>query len=108
MSHEKDQISKFYNDYIIINFNDPDEVKSKDKVLKKQEYKVRKGEALEKAMSNFVKQKTFSRSKKLNVTLTNSGISTENGLTENNVAFGLRVEDKELSLNNQFSSPLKS
>ena len=47
-----------------------------------------------------IKQKTFSRSKKLNVTLTNSGISTENGLTENNVAFGLRVEDKELSLNN--------
>ena len=36
MSNEKDQISKFYNDYVIINFNDPDELKSKDKVLKKQ------------------------------------------------------------------------
>ena len=36
MSIEKDKISKFYNDYVIINFSDPDEVKSKDKVLKKQ------------------------------------------------------------------------
>lgn len=36
MSIEKDKISKFYNDYVIINFSDSDEVKSKDKVLKKQ------------------------------------------------------------------------
>ena len=36
MNIEKDKISKFYNDYVIINFNDPDEVKSKNKVLKKQ------------------------------------------------------------------------
>ena len=33
----------------------------RDKYLKKQEYKVRKGEALEKAMSNFVKEKRFSK-----------------------------------------------
>ena len=46
-----------------------------------------------------IKQKTFSRSKKVNVTLTNSGISTANGLTENTTAFGLRVEDKVISLN---------
>ena len=36
MSIEKNKISDFYNNYIIINFNDPDELKSKDKVLKKQ------------------------------------------------------------------------
>ena len=36
MSIEKNKISDFYNDYIIINFNDPDELKSKNKVLKKQ------------------------------------------------------------------------
>ena len=46
-----------------------------------------------------IKQKSFDRSKKINVTLTNSGISTENGLTENTQAFGLRVEDKVISLN---------
>ena len=47
-----------------------------------------------------VKQKSFDRSKKVNVTLTNSGISTANGLTQNTTAFGLRVEDKIISLNN--------
>ena len=36
MSIEKNKIRDFYNDYIIINFNDPEELKSKDKVLKKQ------------------------------------------------------------------------
>ena len=36
MSIEKNKISDFYNDYIIINFNDPDELKSKNKVLKRQ------------------------------------------------------------------------
>ncbi len=36
--------------------------KNRDEILKKQENKVRKGEALEKAMGNFVKQKTFSKS----------------------------------------------
>ena len=36
MSNEKDQISKFYNNYVIINFNDPDDLKSKMKVLKNQ------------------------------------------------------------------------
>ena len=46
-----------------------------------------------------VKQKTFERSKRINVNLTNSGISTTNGLTQNNNAFGLRVEDKVISLN---------
>ena len=46
-----------------------------------------------------VKQKTFERSKRINVSLTNSGISTTNGLTQNNNAFGLRVEDKVISLN---------
>ena len=46
-----------------------------------------------------IKQKSFDRSKKINVTLTNSGISTANGLTENTTAFGLRVEDKVISLN---------
>ena len=46
-----------------------------------------------------IKQKSFDRSKKINVTLTNSGISTSNGLTENTTAFGLRVEDKVISLN---------
>ena len=46
-----------------------------------------------------IKQKSFDRSKKINVTLTNSGISTANGLTENTAAFGLRVEDKVISLN---------
>ena len=46
-----------------------------------------------------VKQKTFERSKRINVSLTNSGISTANGLTQNNNAFGLRVEDKTISLN---------
>mgnify|MGYP001294146206 CR=1 FL=1 len=46
-----------------------------------------------------VKQKSFDRSKRINVTLTNSGISTANGLTQNTTAFGLRVEDKVISLN---------
>ena len=46
-----------------------------------------------------VKQKTFERSKRINVSLTNSGISTTNGLTQNTTAFGLRVEDKVISLN---------
>ena len=46
-----------------------------------------------------VKQKTFERSKRINVNLTNSGISTTNGLTQNTTAFGLRVEDKVISLN---------
>ena len=46
-----------------------------------------------------VKQKTFERSKRINVSLTNSGISTANGLTQNTAAFGLRVEDKVISLN---------
>ena len=46
-----------------------------------------------------IKQKSFDRSKKINVTLTNSGISTANGLTQNTTAFGLRVEDKVISLN---------
>ena len=36
MSDEKNNISKFYNNYVIINFDDPSELKSKDKVLKKQ------------------------------------------------------------------------
>jgi hypothetical protein len=35
--------------------------KNRDEILKKQEFKVRKGEVLEKAMSNFVKQKGFSK-----------------------------------------------
>ena len=47
-----------------------------------------------------IKQKTFERSKRINVRLTNSGISTANGLTQNTTAFGLRVEDKVISLNN--------
>ena len=46
-----------------------------------------------------VKQKTFERSKRINVNFTNSGISTANGLTQNTAAFGLRVEDKVISLN---------
>ena len=37
--------------------------KDRDPYLKKQEFKVRKGEVLEKAMSNFVKSKQFSKSK---------------------------------------------
>ena len=35
--------------------------KDRDPYLKKQEFKVRTGEALEKAMSNFVKEKGFSK-----------------------------------------------
>ena len=37
------------------------EGKNRDPYLKKQEFKVRTGEALEKAMSNFVKEKGFSK-----------------------------------------------
>ena len=51
----KKRISKFLDDRY--------EGKNRDKVLKKQEFKVRKGEALEKAMNNFVKSKQFSKSK---------------------------------------------
>ena len=36
MSDEKKKISQFYNDYEIINFTDPNELKSKQKTLKKQ------------------------------------------------------------------------
>ena len=36
MSKEKENISKFYNDYKVINFSDPEEFKSNQGVLKKQ------------------------------------------------------------------------
>ena len=36
MSKEKESISKFYNDYKVINFSDPLELKSNQVVLKKQ------------------------------------------------------------------------
>tara|TARA_R100000700_G_C3095553_1_gene94945 strand:+ start:256 stop:600 length:345 start_codon:yes stop_codon:yes gene_type:complete len=35
--------------------------KNRDEILKKQEFKVRKGEALEEAMAKFVKEKGFSK-----------------------------------------------
>ena len=45
------------------------------------------------------KQKTFDRSHVVSVDKCISGISTVNGLTQNTVAFGLRVEDEVISLN---------
>ena len=45
----------------IKNFLD-DAYEGKDKTLKRQEFKIRKGEALETAMKNFVKSKRFNKS----------------------------------------------
>ena len=51
-----------------------------------------------KKVSISTKQKTFDRSHVVSVDKCISGISTVNGLTQNN-AFGLRVDDKVISLN---------
>ena len=36
MSIEKDKISEFYNNYKVINFRDPEDLKSKHEIMKKQ------------------------------------------------------------------------
>ena len=54
--------------------------------------------ATAKKVSISTKQKTFDRSHIVNVDKCISGISTVNGLTQNNF-FGLRVDDKVISLN---------